>query len=445
MPNTLSDSQSSILRSIFSAAPDSAVINLESALAGEVARGGPMAQVHGLIAQEATNRRTRTLVFMPLAPLCRPGLGPSPRFPAQTLALLWAATREADPAAARAAEGLGPCEYDDERAFAANVCNSLCRTAAAGLRKGEGGFAAVATLLDKAGGLVEPFATLLDLTPVARRALLLMPDWMGRLTEERAVAIHLAYNDADELHEGGGPLLFDIICAHMAEPWRILHLISAVMDRPTDRFAAASEIARFGEYLMDEIDRRLSDFRLYDPSGGRSSGVVAAAKLHLASMAIAEFETSLEISREGPWGARLTKQKQSIALLAEARLAQIDKALDGALPLQAAKFGKGVRGFPKLNEDPQLPLQRKAESLIAFFEQSRISANQAGYGSARTKAAERLDSRLDQYVEDLLELLRADQVEQEARIKLYLGVAANLIAAARGEKAAAIIRRRAAA
>ncbi|HEY2659377.1 MAG TPA: hypothetical protein VGI79_06625 [Caulobacteraceae bacterium] len=445
MPNTLSDSQSSILRSIFSAAPDSAVINLESALAGEVARGGAMAEVHGLIAQEATNRRTRSLVFMPVMPLCKPGLGPSPRFPVQTPALLWAAVRATDPAAARAAEGLGPCAYDEERIFAADVCNSLCRTAAAGLRSREGCFTAAVALLDKAGGYVEPFAKLLDLAPLARRALTQMPDWMGRLTEERAVAIHLAYNDADDLADDGGPRLLDILCAHMTEPWRVLHLISAVMDRPTDRFAAASEVARFGEFLMGDIDQRLGDFRAYDPSGGRASGLVAATRLHLASMAIAEFETSLDISREGPWGARLNKQKQSIAQLAETRMSQIDKALDAALPVQMVKFGSGVRGFPKLDEDPQPPMLRKAQSLLAFFVESRASANQAGYASVRTKAGERLDSRLDHYVEDLLEMLRGEDVQNIARIKLYLGAAADLIAAARGEQAAAIIRRRAAA
>ena len=445
MPNSLTDSQSSILRSIFNAAPDSAVINLETALSGEVARGGAMAQVHGLIAQEAASRRTRTQVFMPVIPLCKPGQGPSPRFPVQVPALLWAAVRATDPQAARAAEGLGACDNDEDRTLAADVCNSLCRTAAAGLRAGDGCFTAAATLLDKAGGHVEPFAKLLDLAPLARRAITLMPDWMGRLTEERAVAIHLAYNDADELAEGGGPRLLDILCAHMPEPWRILHLISAVMNRPSDRFAAASEIARFGEFLMGEIDQRLADFRAYDPTGGKASGVVAAARLHLASQTIAEFETSLEISREGPWGARLNKQKQSIAQLAETRLSQIDKALDGALPLQMVKFGSGLRGFPKLNEDPQPAMLRKAESLLTFFVQSRSSASQAGYASARAKTGERLDGRIDQYVEDLLELLRGEAVQDVPRIKLYLSAAADLIATARGEQAAAIIRRRAAA
>jgi hypothetical protein len=426
--SNLSTSQTSILRSIFSSAPDSAVVNLEQALANEVKRGGPMAEVHGLVAQEATNRRARSVAFMPLLPLCRQTLGPYPTFPPQTLALLWAACRDAAPAAARAVEALGPIRDEDERAFAHSVCDAVCRTAADGLRSSQGEFASVRAMLDKVPGRGELFLKMLDLTPLARNALVKLPDWMGRLNEERAVAIRIAYNDGTDLSDDGGPRLLDLLSAHMAEPWRVLHLISAVMDRPTDRFAASSEIARFGEFFMDDIDRRLNEGRNFEPNGGRAAGVAAAANVH-----------------DGVWGARIAKQKLALAQLAETRLNQIDKALDQALPLGQVKFGKGVRGFPRLNEDPSQPQLTKAQSYLAFFEQCRASANQAGYGSTRTKAGERLDARLGQYVEDLLELLRGEEVQTPERIRSYLNAAADLVAVARGEQAAAIIRRRAAA
>ncbi|QUD86107.1 hypothetical protein [Phenylobacterium montanum] len=444
--SNLSTNQASILRSIFSAAPDSAVVNLEQALAHEVTRGGPMAEVHSLVAQEASNRRARSLAFMPLLPLCRPAaIGPYPKFPFETLALLWTACKEKEPNAARAVEALGPIRDEDERAYAHSACDAVCRIAAEGLRGGLAEFAGVRTLLDKVPGRAELFIKLLDLAPLARAALMRLPDWMGRLNEERAVAIRIAYNDGVDLSDDGGPRLLDILCAHMPEPWKVLHLISAVMDRPTDRFAASSEIARFGEFYMDDIDRRLGEGRNFDPNGGRAAGVAAAESVHVIALEIAEFETSLDISRDGVWGARIAKQKLALAQLAETRLAQIDKALDQALPLTQVKFGKGVRGFPKLNEDPSPPQLNKAQSYLAFFEQCRASANQAGYGSTRAKAGERMDARLTQYVEDLLELLRGEEVQNPERIRRYLEAAADLVAVAKGEQAAAIIRRRAAA
>ncbi|MDR3507101.1 MAG: hypothetical protein P4L64_04305 [Caulobacteraceae bacterium] len=444
--SNLSDSQTTILRSIFSSAPDSAVASLESALSGEVERGGPMAAVHALVAREAVERRLRSLIFAPLAPLCKNHGGPYPRFSSKVLTLLCQALRETTPAGIRAAEAIGPLEDEEDRIYAAGVFDNLCRIAARGLRNDTPAFAAARALLEgaEADG-VEKFLHYLDLTPLARGALNHLPDWLGRLTNERAVAIRIAYKDAVDVAEDDGPRLLDILCAHMGEPWKVLHLISAIMDRPTDRFAAGSEVARFGEYFMDDIDQRLNQFRNFDLDGGRAGGMAAAANLHTASLEIAEFEGSLELSRDGLWGARVARQKQSLAQLAETRLAQIDKAVDKALPLLLVKFGKGLRGFPKLTEDPQPMMLRRAESLLAFYEQSRAGANQSGYGSARAKAGERLDERLDQYVEDLLEMRRGDEVENMDRVRRYLEAAAQLIGVAKGDKAAQLVRRRAAA
>lgn len=446
MPNCLTDSQATVLRTIFSSAPDSAITSLECALAGEVERGGAMASVHALVSAEAGGRRLRGLVFHPMVPLCKPTENAGPRFPPQILSRLWTALRASSPAGVRAAESLGPIEVEEDRIHANEVCDALCRFAAEGVRTGRGPYEAAKALLDSAApDGAETFAKFLDLAPLARHALAKMPEWMGRLTEERAVELRLAYNDAVDVAEDAGPRLLDILGAHMAEPWKVLHLICAVMDRPTDRFAASSEIARFGEAIMDDIDRRLNWFRAFEADGGRATGVAAAETLRIASMEIAEFETSLDLSRDGVWGARIGKQKQSLAQLAETRLAKIDKALDAALPVQLVKFGKGLRGFPNLNDDPQALALLRAECLLSFFEQSRAAANQAGYGSARTKTGERLDSRLEQYVEDLLEMLRADEVKHYDRVRAYLDAAATLIGVARGEKAAQIVRRRAAA
>ena len=446
MPNSLSETQATVLRTIFSSAPDSAITNLECALAGEVERGGPMASVHALIAAEAGGRRVRSLVFHPLIPLCRATPAGSARFPVAAISRLWNALKIASPEGVRAAEAIGPAETEEDRLRAHEICDSLCRFAARGLRAGQGPYESAKALLDSAEpNGAEAFAQFLDIAHIARGALVRLPDWLGRLSEERSVEMRLAYNDAVDITDDAGPRLLDVLRAHMAEPWRVLHLICAVMDRPTDRFAASSEIARFGETIMADIDRRLDWFRVFDTDGGPAVGAQAAETLRVASLEIAEFETSLDLAREGPWGSRLGKQKMSLAQLAEQRLAKIDKALDAALPVLLVKFGKGLRGFPNLNDDPNPMQQRRAECLLTFFEQSRNAANQAGYGSARTKAGERLDSRLEHYVEDLLDMLRADEVPNIDRIRAYLEVAAILIGSARGDKAAQIVRRRAAA
>ena len=172
------------------------------------------------------------------------------------------------------------------------------------------------------------------------------------MTEDRAAAVKVTYKDADAFAEDAGPRFIEILVANLSEPWLIVRVLSAVMDHPAERYLAVSELAGLAEHVLDDVDLRLAEFRKFDPDGGRLAGLAAGEAIHLAGLEIVEFETAVELSREGPWGKRIAGQKQSLAELAEIRLAQIDKALDAALPLQMVKFGKGLRGHPRLTDDP---------------------------------------------------------------------------------------------
>jgi hypothetical protein len=420
-----------------------AVRNLERALSEEAMSGGAMAQVYGLVAKEAQERHAKQTVFEPLLVLCG-GEG----FPRSVLKALWAALHlthggDADTAVSYATKKK---ISEENLAKAVEIYDRLCLAAADGLREADPGFAAAADILSahRPDG-VEAFAKYLDMTPLTRAAMAKLPEWVSRMTEDRAAAVRVAYKDAVNLADDGGPRFVEMLAANLAEPWLIMRIVSAVMDHPAERYVASSELARFAEHVLDEIDRKLAQFRAFDPDGGRAAGLAAGEAIHIAALQIVEFESSVELNRESPWGKRVVQQKQSMALLAEARLAQIDKALDAAMPLQMVKFGRGLRGQPKLTDAPNAAALRKAEGLMAFFDYSRHFASQSGYGAARSKAAEKIEARLDQYVEDLLEMLRTQEAEMLDRVRGYLDISAGMMEAARGEKAGQIVRRRAAA
>jgi hypothetical protein len=442
----LNDVQVSTLKAVFSAAPDTAVEALEAALAQEAVQGGSIARVHGLVAEEARERRMRSLTFAPLLPLCRSNDGVPPRFPPGTLLRLWAAVKTVEPGPAERVRMADARRHDPEASREPDACDALCAAAAAGLRENGPAFEAVVNhLLGARPDGPEDLASMLDLAPIARRATPKLGEWVGRANEEKSAAMRLAYRDATALAEDAGPRLLDILMANLAEPWLILRILSAVMDHPAERYVAVSELARFGEAVMDDIDRRLARFREFDPAGGRPAGLAAGEALHVTSVEIAEFESQIELSREGVWGKRIAKQKQSVAILAETRLGQIEKAIDAALPQQMVRFGKGLKGLPKLVADPDPIAQRKAEGLLSFYASCRSSASQSGYGTARAKVGEKVIERLDQYIEDLLETIRAEEIEHLDRAKAYIEVAAGFVETAEGEQAGQIVRRRAAA
>jgi len=436
----LTDTQTSFLRGLFRSAPDGAVNSLQKALAAEADGGGAMARVFGLVAEEAADRRVRAAVFGPIGAMCRPSPSRAPRFPARAIPNLWTALRETYPDEILRAENA--CLRDE--ADAAAVYDRLCYLGADGLRMAHAAFQPTIDVLTAVGpSAVEEFASYLDLSPLARDGLARLPDWIGRLTEERTAAARIAYKDACAHADDAGPRYFEILYANLSEPWLILRVISAVMDHPSDSYVAVSELARFGEYLLEDIDRRLALFSNFSPDQGREAGLAAGETIHVAAQEISEFETSFDLNREGPWGRRLIKQRQTMSNLAETRYGQIAKALDQAMPLQMVKFGKGVKGHPKLIADPDPRLLQRAEGLMGFFDHTRNYASQSGFGAARAKVAEAIDSRMDQYVEDLLELLHAPEPENLDRVRAYLEVSADIMQAARGDKAAQIVRRRA--
>jgi hypothetical protein len=447
---SLSVAQSSVLRTLFGAAPDSAVRTLERALSEEAQGGDAMAEVYDLVAKEAGERRAKHAVFEPLIALCGPAARASRRFPSQTLAALWTGLCSACPSDTAAAVSIAvKIKAAEENLAAAELFDHLCGVAAKGLRRENPAFAPAAALLSASqSDGPDLFASYLDLAPIARAALPRLSEWVGRMTDEKAAAVRLAYKDAVSLAEDAGPRLVEILFANLAEPWLILRILSAVMDRPAEGYVAVSELAQFAEHILNDIDDQLNSFESFDPAGGKRAGVAAGQAIQVAVIEIAEFESSIELNRTGPWGKRIMQRKHAIAQLAEARLARIDQALDAAIPLQMVKLGKGFRGLPKLTDDPDPAAIKYAEGLMAFFDYSRQIASQAGYGAARAKTAERIEARLDQYIEELLDLLRApqvDTVDAGDRARRYLEVSADIMDALRGEKAGRIVRRRAAA
>ena len=94
-------------------------------------------------------------------------------------------------------------------------------------------------------------------------------------------------------------------------------------------------------------------------------------------------------------------------------------------------------------------LVARAQTLLVFCHEVRNSAPMGGFGSTRAKVLETINERMDQYVEDLLDHLRTElepgEEDTHDRARAYLEVVADFSALSKDEKAAQIVRRRAAA
>lgn len=429
-----------LIRTLVETAPDAALRSLELALAGTGAQS-MLAPVRELVDDETANRFVRNNVLGPIVPLCaRRGEG-CVSFPAPVLSRMWRALKGMAPQEAQ--EAAAKCNPWDLEQGPPPVFDDLCKIAAAALRDpGNATFDSVRSLCDP-----EQLAMCLQLAPIIRTCLPRLSEWVSRMSDERAAAARLAYSDACRISEDAGPLLLDILSAHLPDEWRILRVISAVMDRPSDRYLASSEVKAIGERILLDIEASIAHVETFDFGGGEQAGREAAQRAQRAQLQVVEFHQSVELSKDGPWGRRITRAKQAMAKACEARMDQADRELDKALPTRPISMlaKKGARGVAKLTDEPDEALINRARGALAFVAELRACADKAGYGSARNKVLEKLNSRLDPYIEDVLHVARTGDGGDPGIAIRYLDVAASFIGYTRDDKTAEIVRRRAAA
>jgi hypothetical protein len=441
----LSEQKIEIVRTLVEGSPDRIVGALQGALSG-AAGDAALDEVRRVVNAEAQDRRLRNLALQPVAALFA-GDGRSAAqltFPIRALALIWRGLK----AEARAQVDEVAAAYDDyaSEETPTEALNALARIAAEGLRSGAArDFVAAAALCDAARpGGAALLAACLDLSAIVRGATHKLGDWITRTSEANTAAARLAYKDAVDVAEDAGCRFFEMLAGQLAQPWMIMRIISAVMDKPTEKYLAESELASFAQRLLDDIDRNLTIVSRLNVDGGPAAGIAAARAVETITLQISEMEETIALVREGPWGARIAKQKQTLAAAVEDRLRAADKAAHAALPTQPAKILKLLKQVPRLADPPDSMATLRATTLLTFAYETRSSASYGGFASARAKLVEKLGEMTDHYVEEVLDRLRTGEVEDPAIARQFLAVAADLRAVIGDDKGAELIRRRSA-
>ncbi|HEY3948116.1 hypothetical protein [Phenylobacterium sp.] len=450
----LSDRKIEIVRTLVQSAPDKIVGGLRAALQ-EATGDTVLASVRQLVEAEAQDRALRNAIFAPIAPLCV-GDGKSAAgvtFPAQALALIWRGVKASAPAqiqaavrAQAAAAAAEAAEQGHRPADPGAAYNAVVATARAALDDSEQReFRAAAELCDAARpGGAAAFAAGLDIAPIVRRAIPRLHDWTTHSGGEVGAAARLAYKDSVAISPDAGPLFFEMLAGQLDPPWLVLRIISAVMDKPNERYLADSELSGFPERVLDAIDGSLKAIGRMDLDGGPETGRATGRLAELVTQQTFEVETWIELSRDHGWGKRLHEQKLSLASLVEGRLKEAEKLVAAALPMESSGFGRRRSSGPKLDAAPSPRDVGRALTALHFAHEVRLCANYGGFSAAHAKITEKLAAAIEGYVEEVLDHARTGDVPDLMLARDHLYVAADLIGLVRDEKATELVRRRAA-
>ena len=143
--------------------------------------------------------------------------------------------------------------------------------------------------------------------------------------------------------EDAGARFFEMLAAQLTPPWMVLRIISAIMDKPTERYLAESELGGFPERVMAEIDDALKAISKLDLDRGPEAGRAAGRLVELITRQTFELEVCIEITRDHGWGHRIFGQKKTLANLVEARLREADKLTTSTLPMESSGFSRPRR------------------------------------------------------------------------------------------------------
>ncbi|MBU1376010.1 MAG: hypothetical protein KKE02_03145 [Alphaproteobacteria bacterium] len=442
--SALNERKVAIVRTLVESAPDRVIGSLRQALA-ETADNSALGGVKRLVEVEVFDRNLRNAILQPIAPMCVGG-GDDPHrmtFPSRALGLIWRGVRNVEIDAIAVIRDAA--EHDTPIHLVIEAQDKITATAAAGLRARETSeFRTAADFADRARpGAAEQLAACLDIAPVVRRATQRLPEWLAHPGGETSAGSRLAYKDAVTIADDAGPRFFEMLAAQMAHPWMVLRVISAVMDKPTESYLADSEMAAFGESLLADIDEALVTIGGLKPESGPAGGRAAAKMAELVVQQVMEIETCIDLQRDHGWGKRVHKQRAGLAAAVEARLKEAEKAAAEALPMHAARNQRVRRQVPRLSDPPEDRLVSHALTLLSFSDELRTTANYGGFSSARNKMVEKVGEYLDHYVDDVVDLVRTDEVEDREIAAAFLGHAAVFNHLVRGEKAGELVRRRA--
>jgi hypothetical protein len=441
----LSERKLEIVRTLVETAPDKIVEGLNQALA-DASGDTALASVRRLIEVESRDRQLRNIVLLPIAPMCI-GDGRDPlrlTFPIRIMGLIWRGLKAHHPAVVHNAE-LALYDYRPGQTSTEHF-DRLVRLAAKGLRAGEmREFRAVVEACDQARP--DGAATLLaclDLAPVVRGVTHKLPEWTTQQTGDATIGARLAYKDAVAISEDAGPRFFQMLASQLQSHWMILRIISAVMEKPTERYLAETELGVFGQWILRDIEDALTVVAKFDLDGGPPAAVQAGRLVDQVTLEATDLETFVTLSREHGWGQALVKHRKSLASIVEGRFREAERYFDEALPCGRSKLKRVRRSVPKLDTPPDPAAVSRCKTLLVFVGEVRFSSNYGGFASARSKLLETLGEQLDQYVEELLDLLKTGETGNEANARAFLEVAADFSALVRDEKAADLVRRRAA-
>ncbi|MBP2157777.1 MULTISPECIES: hypothetical protein [Asticcacaulis] len=437
--SVIADKRLVLLKGLIKTLPQASLRSLELALG--LTKDEALIEVRELISIELEFRYAREAVFAPYLPLFETrhdGLN-AVEFPHWLLDNLWRALESHEPELYQQSRfALRGLRAEDPTPV---VFFRLVTSAAAICRDHPGDVLPKSPARGDAEEVAE-FAHYLDLHRIVRNVLAKLPDFLGRIDAEKAAALRLMFKDACAISEEGGMRFMEVIFSNLEDGAQIIKFIATVSDRPNDRFLAESELADFGERILERIEEGLADLKA--AFGGKGEPQPDAGLRVAQSVGqLQSFSHYIELTRDGPWSKRVAEASKQIAGLVESRLKGAERIFEDTLVMRSERvYGRVKKDVPKMDKYPKPEVVDRARNCAAFVREVRATANAGGFATLHTKTVQALEAQLDAYFEALLDVANGEDPFDSEQVMSFFELVTDLMEALCGEEKAVVGRRR---
>jgi len=434
----LSEAKRRAMSVLMDQAPDEIIEAIETRF--HRSDGGLAADVVALARQERLERSVLRHAFGPVLGFMAPRRDgvPAPLFSRFAPKKVWAEVARRRP---ELTENLTAMVQREAQLIApAELADKLCAEAASAIRSVD-----PSCLKLRSEAEADDLAAYFDMAPIARSALVRLPEWLGRLDGEHLTTLRLAFKDADAVREDGRARLMEILMAHLPRAGEILRLIAGLTDQAGADFIDGTEMASFPARLLGHIELLAGRVQLGGPSLRGEEADQSVANLVALSDLIREFDVEFPGPAGGGWTQKLQTVRRRLTEVLEAAFNAAPKAVEAALPLGSTRLaGRMSRMAPDLKADPDSPAVHRARALLRVLAGARLAAAELGCEGARRSVAQAVAERVDAYAEEALLMLHDGGVGDPVRALELIEVAAEFLGLSRNEEAGALVRRRAA-
>jgi len=286
--------------------------------------------------------------------------------------------------------------------------------------------------------------SLLCAEPELSESLFEIPDVIDELDAEILDCIREGYRTVIAKEPTAAlPLMF-ILWRRLRRGWMILRIVRAVSNKQDDLLLSRTDFAVIGDILLNEAEAAADALQLDRRRPVDSDEVIDCLDRFVS---ITQGMTAeLGIRKDGDWGRRLQHIRQEVAAnMGELCEAAAD-AIEKAFPMERVRLDGNVPATrPRVAAEPDSEAIERAVALCDILNRCRKHANAATFVSARVRAFEDAERKLDDYASSMVDLIHESVGPGPAHLGEWVEHARRAVEALLGEESAAVFQRRASA